>query len=309
MALFSNLHKGLSRTRRGLASLFGASALDEDFYEELEDQLVLADVGGMTASRLVDDLRNAVRARGITEPEDAREVLAGLIAETLEQGDPTLLREGKINVVMVIGVNGAGKTTTVGKLAARAKADGHRVLIAAADTFRAAAADQLETWAARAGVDFVRREEGSDPGAVLYDAFKAARSKGSDVIFVDTAGRLHNKKNLMDELAKLGRIMDREMPDAHREVLLVLDGATGGNAKTQAELFSAATPVTGLVLTKLDGTAKGGVVISIMDSLPVPVKFIGVGEGIEDLLPFDAQDFAEALLTPIGEAGGKEVEC
>lgn len=296
MSLFSNLSKGLSRTRKGLASLFGASVLDEDFYESLEEQLILADVGAETSCRLVDELRNAVRVRGITETEEAREVLADLVAELLSQGDPSLLQEGKINVVMVIGVNGAGKTTTVGKLAALAIAGGHKVLIAAADTFRAAAADQLETWAERAGAEFVRRVEGSDPGAVLYDAFAAARAKGCDCIFVDTAGRLHNKKNLMEELAKLGRILDRELPEAHREVLLVLDGSTGGNAKTQAELFSAATPVTGLVLTKLDGTAKGGIVFAIADELHLPVKFVGVGEQMDDLMPFEPHGFVEALL-------------
>ena len=294
------LNEGLSRTRRGLFSFFRASELDDEFYESLEEELILADVGMDTALRLTEELRKEVSREHLKTVAEARAFFRGKIAELLSRAEAPVTEDGKVNVIMVIGVNGAGKTTTLGKLAAYFKARGHKVRVAAADTFRAAASDQLEAWTERAGVAITRRDEGADPGAVLYDALAAARKEGADLILVDTAGRLHNKKNLMDELGKLFRILAKELPDAHREVLLVLDAATGLNARTQAEVFSASAPITGLVLTKLDGTAKGGVVIGISDTLSVPVKFIGVGEGIDDLLPFDAQAFAEALL-PDGE--------
>lgn len=295
MSLFS----GLAKTRDGLNRLFMRSELDDEFYEELEERLILADAGADTAMKLSADLQKTAQKERLKTAEEAREALVGRMTEILsrpaEDGAP-LIREDTMNIVMVIGVNGAGKTTSIGKLAALWKAEGKKVHVAAADTFRAAASDQLETWTERAGVTLTRRDEGADPGAVLYDAIAAARTAKADILLVDTAGRLHTKKNLMDELGKLFRIIAKELPDAHREVFLVLDGSTGLNARTQAMLFSEAAPITGLVLTKLDGTAKGGVVLAIADTMQVPVRFVGVGEGIGDLLPFDARSFAKALI-------------
>lgn len=295
MSLFS----GLAKTRDGLNRLFMRSELDDEFYEELEERLILADAGADTAMKLSAELEKTAAKEHLKTAEEAREALIDRMTEILsrptEDGTPVIC-EDVMNIVMVIGVNGAGKTTSIGKMAAMWKAQGKKVHVAAADTFRAAASDQLETWTERAGVTLTRRDEGADPGAVLYDAIAAARTAKADILLVDTAGRLHTKKNLMDELGKLFRIIAKELPDAHREVFLVLDGSTGLNARTQAQLFSEAAPITGLVLTKLDGTAKGGVVLAIADTMQVPVRFVGVGEGIGDLLPFDARSFAKALI-------------
>ena len=300
MAFFETLRRGLSKTRNhiagGIENVMGAySQVDDDFYEGLEEALILADTGVETAERIVENLRRKAREQRLKEPEQVRELLRQEIAQILESENSAVLAPGTMNILLVIGVNGAGKTTTIGKMASQMKAEGHKVLLAAADTFRAAAIDQLQVWADRAQVGFVCREEGSDPGAVVYDAAAAARSQKADVLICDTAGRLHNKKNLMEELGKLNRILDREFPQAHKEVLLVLDATTGQNALMQARLFSETVPITGIILTKLDGTAKGGVVLGIMDELKIPVKYIGVGEGIDDLLPFRAEDFAQAL--------------
>ena len=280
-----------------LRRAFGAhSQIDEDFYEELEETLILSDVGAETAMQIVERLRKKVKEQKLKEPEAVRELLRQEMAELLRADDPAVLEEGAMNILLVIGVNGAGKTTSIGKMAYQLRREGHRVLLAAADTFRAAAIDQLQVWAERAQVGIIAREEGSDPGAVVYDAAAAAKAQKADVLICDTAGRLHNKKNLMDELAKLNRILDREFPQAHKEVLLVLDGTTGQNALVQARLFSEAAPVSGIILTKMDGTAKGGVVLGIMNELHIPVKYIGMGEGIGDLYPFDAEQFAAAML-------------
>ena len=280
-----------------LRRAFGAhSQIDEDFYEELEETLILSDVGAETAMQIVERLRKKVKEQKLKEPEAVRELLRQEMAELLRADDPAVLEEGAMNILLVIGVNGAGKTTSIGKMADQLRREGHRVLLAAADTFRAAAIDQLQVWAERAQVGIIAREEGSDPGAVVYDAAAAAKAQKADVLICDTAGRLHNKKNLLDELAKLNRILDREFPQAHKEVLLVLDGTTGQNALVQARLFSEAAPVSGIILTKMDGTAKGGVVLGIMNELHIPVKYIGMGEGIGDLHPFDAEQFAAAML-------------
>ena len=280
-----------------LRRAFGAhSQIDEDFYEELEETLILSDVGADTAMQIVERLRKKVKEQKLKEPEAVRELLRQEMAELLRADDPAVLEEGAMNILLVIGVNGAGKTTSIGKMADQLRREGYRVLLAAADTFRAAAIDQLQVWAERAQVGIIAREEGSDPGAVVYDAAAAAKAQKADVLIGDTAGRLHKKKNLMDELAKLNRILDREFPQAHKEVLLVLDGTTGQNALVQARLFSEAAPVSGIILTKMDGTAKGGVVLGIMNELHIPVKYIGMGEGIGDLYPFDAEQFAAAML-------------
>lgn len=280
-----------------LRKAFGAySQIDDDFYDEIEETLILSDVGMETAVKMVDRLRHEAKEQKIKEPEEAKELLRKEIAQILQAEDPVVLEPDRMNIILVIGVNGAGKTTSIGKMAAQMKQEGHRVVMAAADTFRAAAIDQLKVWAERAQVEIVCREEGSDPGAVVYDAAAAAKSQKADVLICDTAGRLHNKKNLMEELAKLHRILEREFPEAHKEVLLVLDGTTGQNALVQARLFSESAPITGIILTKMDGTAKGGVVLGIMDELKIPVKYIGVGEGIQDLRPFRAEEFAAEML-------------
>ena len=270
--------------------------LDDAFYEELEEALILADVGVETASDAVHQLRKRVYQKLLTRADEVKEALRDILAEKLDVGETALNLSTQPSVILVIGVNGVGKTTTIGKLAKRLKAEGRKVLLCAGDTFRAAAADQLEIWAERAGVDIVRQHDGADPGAVLFDALQAAKARGSDVVICDTAGRLHNKQNLMNELNKISRILDRELPGASKEVLLVLDGTTGQNGLLQARQFQECAGVTGMVLTKLDGTAKGGVVIAVAQALHIPVKFIGVGEQIDDLMPFDAKSFAEALI-------------
>ena len=268
--------------------------LDDDFYEELEEALILADIGAATAA--VAQLRKRVSQKLLGRADEVKDALRDILAEKLDVGDPSMDLSTQPSVVLIIGVNGVGKTTSIGKLAARYKSEGKKGLLCAGDTFRAAAADQLEIWADRAGVDIVRQHEGADPGAVLFDALQAAKARNVDVVLCDTAGRLHNKQNLMNELAKLRKIIDREVPDAAKETLLVLDATTGQNGLIQARQFKETAGLTGIILTKLDGTAKGGIVVAIAQELQVPVKFVGVGEGIGDLRPFDAREFTRELL-------------
>ena len=270
--------------------------LDDDFYEELEEALILADIGAATAADTVAQLRKRVSQKLLGRADEVKDALRDILAEKLDVGDPSMDLSTQPSVVLIIGVNGVGKTTSIGKLAARYKSEGKKVLLCAGDTFRAAAADQLEIWADRAGVDIVRQHEGADPGAVLFDALQAAKARNVDVVLCDTAGRLHNKQNLMNELAKLRKIIDREVPDAAKETLLVLDATTGQNGLIQARQFKETAGLTGIILTKLDGTAKGGIVVAIAQELQVPVKFVGVGEGIGDLRPFDAKEFTQELL-------------
>ena len=269
--------------------------LDDEFYEELEEALILADIGASTAADTVVQLRKRVSQKLLTRADEVKDALRDILAEKLDVGDTALRVDTQPSVVLIIGVNGVGKTTSIGKLAARLKSEGKKVLLCAGDTFRAAAADQLEIWANRAGVDIVRQHEGADPGAVLFDALQAAKARHADVVLCDTAGRLHNKQNLMNELAKLRKIIDRETPDAAKETLLVLDASTGQNGLIQARNFKETAGLTGIILTKLDGTAKGGIVVAIAQELQVPVKFVGVGEGIDDLRPFDAGEFTKEL--------------
>ena len=269
--------------------------LDDDFYEELEEALILADIGAATAADTVAQLRKRVSQKLLGRADEVKDALRDILAEKLDVGDPSMDLSTQPSVVLIIGVNGVGKTTSIGKLAARYKSEGKKVLLCAGDTFRAAAADQLEIWADRAGVDIVRQHEGADPGAVLFDALQAAKARNVDVVLCDTAGRLHNKQNLMNELAKLRKIIDREVPDAAKETLLVLDATTGQNGLIQARQFKETAGLTGIILTKLDGTAKGGIVVAIAQELQVPVKFVGLGEGIGDLAPFDAKDFVSDL--------------
>ena len=269
--------------------------LDDEFYEELEEALILADIGASTAADTVVQLRKRVSQKLLTRADEVKDALRDILAEKLDVGDTALRVDTQPSVVLIIGVNGVGKTTSIGKLAARLKSEGKKVLLCAGDTFRAAAADQLEIWANRAGVDIVRQHEGADPGAVLFDALQAAKARHADVVLCDTAGRLHNKQNLMNELAKLRKIIDRETPDAAKETLLVLDATTGQNGLIQARQFKETAGLTGIILTKLDGTAKGGIVVAIAQELQVPVKFVGVGEGIDDLRPFDAREFVKEL--------------
>ena len=269
--------------------------LDDEFYEELEEALILADIGASTAADTVVQLRKRVSQKLLTRADEVKDALRDILAEKLDVGDTALRVDTQPSVVLIIGVNGVGKTTSIGKLAARLKSEGKKVLLCAGDTFRAAAADQLEIWANRAGVDIVRQHEGADPGAVLFDALQAAKARHADVVLFDMAGRLHNKQNLMNELAKLRKIIDRETPDAAKETLLVLDATTGQNGLIQARQFKETAGLTGIILTKLDGTAKGGIVIAIAQELQVPVKFVGVGEGIDDLRPFDAKEFTREL--------------
>jgi fused signal recognition particle receptor len=297
---FSRLISGLSKTRNnivsGIDAIFsGFSHIDEDFYEELEEILVMGDIGIHATEKIIENLRKKVKENHIKEPEACKEFLIESIKEQMKVEETAYRFENETSVVFVIGVNGVGKTTTVGKLAGKLKAQGKKVVIAGADTFRAAAGDQLKEWANRSGVDMIGGPEGSDPGAVVYDAVAAAKARNADVLIIDTAGRLHNKKNLMNELAKINRIIDREYPDAHRETLVVLDATTGQNALVQAKVFSEAAEITGIVLTKMDGTAKGGIAVAIQSELSVPVKYIGVGESIDDLQKFDADDFVNAL--------------
>ncbi|MBE6932786.1 MAG: signal recognition particle-docking protein FtsY [Ruminococcaceae bacterium] len=301
MGFFDKIKAGLSKTRNAMAATLNTvfstfKPLDDDFYDELEECLILADLGVSTAEKAVESLRQKVRKEGIKDADLAKDALKEVLAEMLNVGETTLNLSTKPSVVLVIGVNGVGKTTTIGKLANLLKKDGKKVLLCAADTFRAAAADQLEIWAQRSGTQIVRQDEGADPAAVVFDAISAAKSRGTDVIICDTAGRLHNKQNLMNELNKISRILDRELPGASKEVILVLDGTTGQNGLIQAREFSKIAGVTGMVVTKLDGTAKGGIVISVADTLGIPVKYVGVGEQMDDLMPFDAKSFASALL-------------
>lgn len=286
---------GLFNKIKKLNIFSGLFSVDEDFFEELEESLILSDMGMETTLEAVETLRERVKERKIKEPEEVKACLREILVEMLAVGEPGLDLSGKPAVILMIGVNGVGKTTTIGKLANRLKAEGKKVLLCAADTFRAAAADQLEIWAKRADVPIVRQHEGADPGAVLFDALQAAKARNIDVVLCDTAGRLHNKQNLMNELAKLRKIIDRELPEAGRETLLVLDATTGQNGLIQARSFKETAGLTGIVLTKLDGTAKGGIVIAIARELGVPVKFVGVGEGIDDLKPFDPEEFVNDL--------------
>ena len=299
MGFFSKITEGLKKTRDSMRQRIDQvvksfTKIDEELFEELEETLVMSDVGVVTAQHICQQLRERVKAEGATDASQVREMIKEIVTGMLSGGE-SLKMDTQPSVVLVIGVNGAGKTTMIGKLSHILKGQGKKVLVAAADTFRAAAIDQLEVWTQRAGVELIKTAEGSDPAAVVYDAIAAGKARKSDVILVDTAGRLHNKKNLMDELSKIHRIIRRELPDSDLETLLVLDGTTGQNAISQARLFSEATHITGIVLTKLDGTAKGGVVIGIREELKIPVKYIGVGEQIEDLQPFDAKAFADAL--------------
>ena len=301
MGFFDKIKQGLSKTRDAMASTLGSvfsgfSQLDDDFYDELEESLILADLGVETALKATDRLRKVVREQHLKEPDEAKAALKEILVEMLSVGQTQLDLSTKPAVILVIGVNGVGKTTTIGKLAAKLTAEGKKVLLVAGDTFRAAAADQLEIWAGRSGADIVRQYEGADPASVVFDGIQAAKARNVDVILVDTAGRLHNKANLMNELAKISRIVERELPDAAREVLLVLDGTTGQNGLIQAKQFKEIAGVTAVALTKLDGTAKGGIVIAVCDALQIPVKFVGVGEQVDDLMAFEARDFVEALL-------------
>ena len=291
----SRLREGLHKTNNWFSTLFNKDGINDDFYEELEEAMILADMGMETAERLLDDLRERVKAEKLTERAQAKQALERLIADTVRTDKPFLGDEGPA-VILIVGVNGVGKTTTIGKIANEYAQAGRKPMIAAADTFRAAAAEQLGEWANRANVPMVRHQEGADPAAVVFDAIASYRAKGCDLLLVDTAGRLHNKKNLMNELNKIRRVIARELPDVPCEVLLVLDATTGQNAVAQAEAFLEVCELTGVILTKLDGTAKGGVTVQISDTLKVPIRFIGVGEGIDDLKRFDADEFAAALL-------------
>ncbi len=297
---FARLKAGLQKTRnnivKGIDAVFsGFSSIDEEFYEELEEILIMGDIGVKATTDIIERLKEEVKKQHIKEPEACKQLLIDSIKEQMQIGETAYDFEKEQSIVMVIGVNGVGKTTTVGKMAGKLKAEGRKVLIAAADTFRAAAGDQLKEWANRAGVDMIGGAEGSDPASVVFDAVAAAKARKVDVLLIDTAGRLHNKKNLMEELRKMNRIIDREFPNAHRENLIVLDGTTGQNALMQAKEFGDVAELTGIVLTKMDGTAKGGIAVAIQSELQVPVKYIGVGETIEDLQKFDSDDFVNAL--------------
>ena len=301
MGFFDKIKAGLTKTRDALSNTLGSvfsgfSEIDDDFYDELEECLILADLGVETATKATDRLRKTVKEQHLKTTEEAKTALKQILVEMLSVGDTALKLDTKPSVILVIGVNGVGKTTTIGKIATQLVKDGKDVLLVAGDTFRAAAADQLEIWAGRSGASIVRQHEGADPASVVYDGIQSAKAKGSDVIIIDTAGRLHNKQNLMNELNKISRIVERELPNASREVLLVLDGTTGQNGLIQAKQFKEIAGVTSIALTKLDGTAKGGIVIAVADTLQIPVKFVGVGEKAEDLMPFEAQPFVEALL-------------
>lgn len=299
MGFFEKIKQGLKRTTENIGHSFDqlfAGELNDDFYDELEETLILSDMGVDTALEVVDVLRAQAKEKGFKDAASAREALQGIIARMLLVGDGVLDLSEPPAVVLFIGVNGVGKTTTIGKLAARLKDEGKKVLLCAGDTFRAAAADQLTIWSERSGVDIVRQHEGADPAAVVFDALSAAKARGCDAVLVDTAGRLHNKQNLMNELNKISRVVDRECPNSSRETLLVLDATTGQNGLIQARQFKEISGCTGIVLTKLDGTAKGGIVVAIAQALQVPVKFVGLGEGISDMQPFDAREYVEALI-------------
>ena len=312
MGFFDKIKQGLKKTsdavNHSLDSVFAAFVkVDDDLLEELEEALILSDVGASTAAKIVAEVENRAKLRKTTTADELRDLLREVLTDNMLDNQP-LNTDGKPAVILVIGVNGVGKTTSIGKLAARYVNEGKKVMLSAADTFRAAAADQLEIWAKRAGADIVRHGEGADPAAVVFDSISAAKARGSDIIIVDTAGRLHNKANLMNELAKIDRVISRELPDASRETLLVLDATTGQNAVHQAEEFNKAAELTGIILTKLDGTAKGGIVIAISAGLGVPVKLVGVGEGIDDLIDFDRAAFLEAILPPVHENAENDEE-
>lgn len=297
---FARFKDGLKKTRDNIVSGFdaiftGASAIDDDFYEELEEIMIMGDIGVNATEQIMDRLKAPVKEQHIKEPAACKQLLIDSMKEQMQVGETAYDFETKQSIIMVIGVNGVGKTTTVGKMAGKMKAQGKKVLIAAADTFRAAAGDQLKEWAGRAGVDMIGGAEGSDPASVVFDAVMAAKARKADVLLIDTAGRLHNKKNLMEELRKMNRIIDREFPDAHRENFIVLDGTTGQNALVQAREFGDVADLTGIILTKMDGTAKGGIAVAIQSELSVPVKYIGVGESMDDLQKFNPDDFVDAL--------------
>ncbi len=300
--LFKRLASGLSKTRANIASNMnsvfrGSSKIDDEFYDDLEEVLILSDLGVHTAENIIEDLKEKVKEQGIREPEECRQLLIESLRDQMRTGEMDFRFEDEPSVVLVIGVNGVGKTTTIGKLAAQEKGRGRRVILGAADTFRAAAGEQLTEWANRAGVEIVGGQEGADPASVVYDTAQAAKARGADLLLIDTAGRLHNKKNLMEELKKIDRILTRECPDRYRETLVVVDATTGQNALNQAREFSEVAEISGIVLTKMDGTAKGGIAVAIQAELGIPVKYIGVGESIEDLQRFDADAFIEALFT------------
>ena len=297
---FKKLVSGLTKTRdnivHGIDNVFsGFSKIDDDFYEELEETLIMGDLGVNTTEEIIENLKEKVKENHIKDPADCKELLINTIKEQMDLGENAYEFENRKSIVLVIGVNGVGKTTSIGKLAAQLKAQGKKVVLAAADTFRAAAIEQLTEWANRSGVDIISQSEGSDPAAVIYDAISAGRARNADVIICDTAGSLHNKKNLMEELKKINRIIDKEMPEAYRENLIVLDGTTGQNALSQLKEFKEAADVTGIILTKMDGTAKGGIAVAIQAEYGIPVKYIGVGEHIDDLQKFNSQDFVNAL--------------
>ena len=297
---FGRLVEGLQKTRDNIVSgidliFSGFSAIDDDFYEEIEETLIMGDLGIATTMKVMEDLRQQVKEQHIKEPSECKTLLMDSLKRQMDLGENAYEFENRKSVVLVIGVNGVGKTTSIGKLAGQLKDQGKRVILAAADTFRAAAVEQLTEWAGRAGVEIIAHQEGSDPAAVVYDAVAAAKARGADVLICDTAGRLHNKKNLMEELKKIDRVISREYPDAYRETLVVLDGTTGQNALSQARQFMEAADVTGIILTKLDGTAKGGIAVAIQSELGIPVKYIGIGEKIDDLQKFDADAFINAL--------------
>lgn len=299
MSFFDKITEGLKKTKNSVmnqinATIFSFSSVSEELFEELEEVLIMSDIGAITASKIVEKLRERSKQEKIGSGEGVKNELKKIISEMLE-GDSSLHLEEKPSIILVIGVNGVGKTTSIAKIANQLKHEGKKVILGAADTFRAAAIDQLSVWSERVGVDIIKHEQGADPAAVVFDTIVAAKARGADVIICDTAGRLHNKKNLMEELNKIFRVIKRELPQAEPEILLVLDATTGQNALSQVRQFKETTPITGLVLTKLDGTAKGGIVIAIKNELDVPVKFVGVGEKIDDLLPFEPKDFAQAL--------------
>ncbi|MDY2789485.1 MAG: signal recognition particle-docking protein FtsY [Lachnospiraceae bacterium] len=307
---FQKLVSGLTKTRNSIAdsfsSVFAANHIDEDFYEELEEILIMADMGVSTTMNILDELREQVKKQHIKEPKDCKELLVSIIKEQMSPEPNAYEYENKTSVVMVIGVNGVGKTTSIGKLASQFRKSGKKVIMAAADTFRAAAIEQLTEWAHRSQTDIISQKEGADPSAVVFDACRAAKARNADILLIDTAGRLHNKKNLMDELSKMNRIIDREFPEAYRETLIVLDGTTGQNALEQAKKFKQVADIDGIILTKLDGTAKGGIAIAIHAELGVPVKYIGVGEGIDDLQKFDPQSYVNAIFDVTKEDEAQE---
>ena len=309
---FRRLFEGLTKTRNnivsGIDAIFGGfSSIDDDFYEEIEEILITGDIGVRTTQAILDDLREKVQENGIRNPQECKDLLIESIRSQMDTGETDFTFEETRSVVLVIGVNGVGKTTSIGKLASKYKSEGKKVILAAADTFRAAAGEQLEEWAKRAGVDIISGQEGPDPGAVVYDAIHSAKARQADMLLVDTAGRLHNKKNLMNELGKINRIIDSEYPEAYRETLVVLDATTGQNALEQAKQFSEVAQITGIILTKMDGTAKGGIAVAIQSELGIPVKYIGVGEKIEDLQRFNSNDFVNALFDiPLETEGDRE---